>query len=303
MTKNKQSQRLRREQRARAAMGARPKQGPSAVWWAVAATVAVVAVIAVMVVLRSVTGGGSSNAKGTSTGVPAAVMREVSSIPAATFNAVGTGGSRQLSYPVKLGGRFLKIDGKPGVVYVGAEYCPYCAAERWPFVVALSRFGSFRRLGATHSASTDVYPDTATFSFHGATYSSPYIAFQGVETESNTLQGNGYAPLDPPTPLERDLFIRYDRPPYFPKLGGIPFIDIGNRYGLSGTAYLPSVLSGLTLGQIAAELRDPSSPVAQSILGASNSLSAAVCSVTGQKPANVCTSSGVAAAAKKLGGG
>jgi hypothetical protein len=88
----------------------------------------------------------------------------------------------------------LTANGKPLVVYVGAEYCPYCAAERWAAVIALSRFGTFSGLGQTHSSSTDVYPNTATLSFHGASYTSQYLQFQGVETQSNQPQGTGYAP-------------------------------------------------------------------------------------------------------------
>jgi hypothetical protein len=60
-------------------------------------------------------------------------------------------------------------------------------------VVALSRFGTFTDLGTTHSSSSDVYPNTATLSFHGASYRSDYIAFQGVKTHSNLRSGNGYA--------------------------------------------------------------------------------------------------------------
>jgi len=33
------------------------------------------------------------------------------------------------------------------VVYIGAEYCPYCAVERWPLIVALNRFGTLTNLG------------------------------------------------------------------------------------------------------------------------------------------------------------
>jgi hypothetical protein len=32
------------------------------------------------------------------------------------------------------------------MLYIGAEYCPYCAAERWPLVMALSKFGTFSNL-------------------------------------------------------------------------------------------------------------------------------------------------------------
>jgi len=43
-----------------------------------------------------------------------------------------------------------------GVVsYVGGEYCPYCAIQRWALLVALSKFGSFTNLdGQVISSST-----------------------------------------------------------------------------------------------------------------------------------------------------
>ena len=34
--------------------------------------------------------------------------------------------------------------GLPEMLYMGAEYCPFCAAERWAMVMALSKFGTSR---------------------------------------------------------------------------------------------------------------------------------------------------------------
>ena len=59
----------------------------------------------------------------------------------------------------------LRFDGKPAIVFVSEESCPFCAAERWPLAVALSHFGTWSQLGITQSAATDVYPGTATLSF------------------------------------------------------------------------------------------------------------------------------------------
>ena len=75
------------------------------------------------------------------------------------------------------------FDGKPLVVYVGAEYCPYCAAERWVMVMWLSRFGTFKNLSEIQSSSTDVCPNTDTFTFYKSSYSSPYIDFSPNEVE------------------------------------------------------------------------------------------------------------------------
>ncbi len=96
------------------------------------------------------------------------------------------------------------------ITYVGAEYCPYCAAERWALAVALSRFGTFSNLSGTHSSSSDVYPDTQTLSFYGSTYSSPYLTFQPVEEATNQLVDGTYQTLQTPTAAESKLLASYD---------------------------------------------------------------------------------------------
>ena len=40
----------------------------------------------------------------------------------------------------------LTAKGRPEVLCVGTEYCPYCAAQSWALIVALSRFGMFTGL-------------------------------------------------------------------------------------------------------------------------------------------------------------
>ena len=50
---------------------------------------------------------------------------------------------------------------------MGAEFCPFCAAERWPLIVALSRFGRFTTLHNMQSAQLSVFPAIQTFSFVG----------------------------------------------------------------------------------------------------------------------------------------
>lgn len=285
-------------------MTSRPRgQGRSPMTIALAAVGLVIVVIVVFVAVRLLTGS-SSNVTGAAVdAVPAAVMQDVTGVPASAFDQVGTGGKLQLHYPVKLNGRPVRVDGKPYVMYLGADYCPFCAAERWSLVVALSRFGTFHNLKTTFSGSQDVFPNTPTFSFHGASYTSPYITFQGVETYTNTVVNGAYTPLDRPTALEAQLFTTYDRPPYFEKQGSIPFVDFGNAYGVSGAGYEPTMMQGETMAAVAAALKDPSTTISQAVLGVSNSLSAAVCAIDGGRPASVCQSSGVKAAAKKLGSG
>jgi hypothetical protein len=225
-------------------------------------------------------------------------------VPSDVLNQIGLGKVDTLPKAIT-GQPALTAGGKPLVVYVGAEYCPYCAAQRWGMVVALSRFGSFTGLKTTSSASADVFPNTATLSFHGATYTSDYLTFQGVETSSNVRQGSGYAPLDTLTAQQSQLLNTYDAPPYVAagSAGSIPFIDFGNKFIMSGASISPQLLAGKSASDIATALSDPSSPIAQAVNGSANAFTAAICQVTGGQPGAVCTSPAVTAYQGKLGAG
>ena len=118
---------------------------------------------------------------------------------------------------------------------------------------------------ATHSSSVDQYPNTQTLSFYGSTYTSPYIDFTPVEEQTNQIDGNTYAPLQSPTAAQSALLATYDKAPYTTEAGSIPFIDIANRSIIVGASYSPAILAGLSAQQIAADLGDPSNPVAQAI--------------------------------------
>jgi hypothetical protein len=262
---------------------------------AIGAVLVVVVVVAVMVIVKvtgsstgtSTPGGGGA----TSSPAPVAMVKAATSVPASVADAVGLPSS--VSPPRVLSGQpLLTVSGKPAVFYVGAEYCPYCAAERWAVVVALSRFGTFSGLRETHSSTTDVYPDTVTFSFYGSSYSSPYLVFDPTEMYTNqpASNGSGYQTLQPLVGEAKTVFYKYDAPPYVPagSQGAFPFVDIGNRVLVSGASYSPQVLQGLTDLQIAKDLSNPTSPVTQAIAGTANYLTAAICAITSGKPASVC---------------
>jgi hypothetical protein len=48
--------------------------------------------------------------------------------------------------------RHDRAGGKPAIVFVSEESCPFCAAERWSLTVALSHFGTWSHLGTTTSS-------------------------------------------------------------------------------------------------------------------------------------------------------
>jgi len=290
-----------RAARRRAARGAptRSSLGRFGPWLAVGMVLVVVAVF----VIAKVASSPPAPAKA-ATPAPADVVKSVTAVPASVLAAVGAGSVDNPPKALPAGAAPLTSAGQPLVVYMGAEYCPYCAAERWAMVQALSRFGSFSGLGTTESSAGDVYPSTPTFTFHGSTYRSPYLVFTPVETQSNQADpSGGYKTLETPTALESRLISTFDRSPYASTAGAIPFIDIGGRFIQSGASYDPGALQGLTLRQVAAQLSDPSSKAAQGVDGTANVLAAAICRATGGKPEAVCSSRAVTKAAAALGAG
>jgi hypothetical protein len=221
-----------------------------------------------------------------------AVVDKVTSVPASVLNAVGDGGGA-VSKPGKGDGNALTENGKPEMLFIGAEYCPYCAAERWAMIVALSRFGTFTGLSTVHSAvrngsgGAEPDPNTPTFTFRNATYSSPYLTFTSVEVNTNIPDPStgGYTTLQTPTAAEQAIWTHYS------SQEGVPFVDFGNKYVITGPSYDPGVLAGLSWATIAADLSNPNSPVAKAIDGTANYITAAICKgMTGNQPASVCTS-------------
>jgi hypothetical protein len=265
--------------------------------------VGVIVLIAGILIGVKLSTGGSKSGGPAATTASSAVVSKVTGVPAATLDTIGKGKVDTL--PKQITGQPVLKDGsKPLITYVGAEYCPYCAAERWAMVVALSRFGTFSNLGQTHSSSQDVYPNTPTLSFHGSSYTSNYISFQGVETQSNQISNGQYAPLDTPTAQQQQLLNKFNAPPYVPasSAGSIPFIDFANQAIVSGASYSPQLFAGKTPEQVAAALSDPNSDIAKAVGGTANAFTAEICKLTGNQPSNVCSSAAVQAYANIANG-
>lgn len=255
---------------------------------------AIVVVVAVVLAIVLSQGGGSS---GGSTGPgptgPAltALTKQVTSVPDSALSSVG--GGAVTARPATISGAPLTSGGKPEMLYIGAEYCPYCAAERWAMIVALSRFGTFSGLDTIRSAAhngagqAEPYPSTPTWTFAKSTYTSKYLTFTPVEQYTNTpdTSTGGYTTLMNLTPEQQALITKYDAA----NQGAIPFIDFGNKFTSVGATYDPAVLSGLSWSQIAADLHTPTSSVAKSVLGAANYTTAAICGITNDQPASACT--------------
>ena len=266
--------------------------------WIISGVAAAVILVVIAIVALKATGGGSKSSTSAENppatqGAGDTIASQIAALPVTTFDAAGTGTyqSGQSGFKAAPGqSQPLTANGKPDIFYYGAEWCPYCAAERWALVAALSRFGTFSNLGLVRSAANDSFPNTATFSFNGSTYTSQYIAFSPVEVQNANRQQ-----LQSPSTQQQQILSAYN-----PHLS-FPFIDIGNKYIANGASYDPGTLKGMTQQQIADMLKDPSSDQAKGILGSANVISAAICQLTNNQPANVCSSPGVQAGAAKLG--
>jgi Domain of unknown function (DUF929) len=259
--------------------------------------VAIVVVAFVLVKLNSSSSSAANGPTGTAltavtnqvTGVSPSVTEKVADggvpkgvfVPAKTASDLANVSKNVGSFMATVDGTPLTSGGKPEVLYLGGEYCPYCAAERWALVNAFSRFGTFSGLKTTHSSSTDVYPNTPTYTFAGSTYTSKYVTFTPVEEygSSNTDV------IANPTAAQQALATKYDLS------GSIPFIDLGNKYVEIGnlSPLVPSMLTGKTWAQVAAAMNDPSSALGKAEIGNANYLTAAICSLTGNQPASACT--------------
>lgn len=241
------------------------------------------------------TGGGGSGRSPAG----AALVAGATGVSTALADRVGVPGS--VALPKVLAGEpALTTDGKPGALYIGAEFCPYCAADMWPIIMAFSRFGTFSGLQLTTSSAWDVHPSTATFSFYGARYTSDLLSFETVEADTTDTAGAGSRrQLETPTTAQNELWSRYSA--RFGVGQSFPFLDIGNKVFLLGAGFDPSLLSGLDQQSIAAKLRDPADPITQAVVGSATTLTAALCSLTGGQPAAVCSAPATTAAARAMG--
>lgn len=169
---------------------------------------------------------------------------------------------------------------KPIIVYIGADFCPYCAFQRWPLVMALMRFGNFTNLSYMLSSSTDVYSDSPTFTFYGSTYRSNYIVFQGYEQEDRS-QG----PLQTVPSNYTGVFQQFS--------SSYPFINFADKYVMSGSFYYPDQIVGKNWSQII-QMLSSNNPLSSQVISSANAITAAICKVTPGAPSSVCANSSIA---------
>jgi hypothetical protein len=274
--------------------------------------VVVVIVVVLVIVLTNVLGSKPTNdTAGRNPGpASASIIKTLTTIPASVFNSVGTDG-QPAAFVKTAKQTFVGTTTKPRLIYVGAEYCPYCGVMRWALIAGLARFGTFTGIKTMTSSSTDTPSSVPTFSFYKSSYTSKYLTFTPYEIEDRDEN-----PFETPPQLVANLAIKFSNTPFSEaasQAGSISFpsLNVASQYVSAGVtttlADLASLLENGGPGRaaIAQGIADPSSSIGQGISGAvfiaqANYIDAAVCLTNGMQPSSVCSSSGVQAAAKAL---
>ncbi len=251
----------------------------------------VVAAAIIVVILYFTLGRSSGSSSLYGTNVSVQNMQQLYSIANnnTLANMVGVsayGGVNGSSYFKVINATPLSNTSKPEIDYVGGEFCPYCAADRWALILAFMRFGNFTGLKYMASSSTDSFPNTHTFSFLNSSYSSKYIIFKGYEIANRTggalMQINGTI---------SNTYSTY--------ASGIPFVDFNGGMVTSGSLANPEILSGMNWDQIIAQLSQPNSTISGEEVGMANIYTAKICQMI-NNASNVCSQSYVKAAQQQF---
>jgi thiol-disulfide isomerase/thioredoxin len=241
--------------------------------WTWAGLAMVVLVIGGAVTLFFAGGGGSGGGDATGS-VPASSVPAGANRPAAAAS-VALGQIRRES------GEPLLDGGKPLVFFMGAEWCPFCASERWGLVEATSRFGKWSGLRELRSREgQDYFPALATYDLSQATYTSDYISIRHKEVA--TVEGD---PLQKLGSFEEGLVNGYD------KLGSVPFLFASGPVGRYTVElpFSPGVLDGQSFASLRKEVSAAAqTPAVEAIGGQADAITALICKLDGRQPASVC---------------
>ena len=278
------------------ARGGTPAQQRQRLYIAGGGIVAVIVIVLGFVVWKTTSSNSGNTAGGTSNGPTgtalATVIGEVTGVPTSALDAVGGGSVALAGASRPVSGTALTASGKPEVFFDGAEYCPFCAANRWAMVVSLSKFGTFSGLKTIHSSAQTPRP----MSRRGRSTARRTPASTSPSPRSRDHQRGRpghelFGTLQTPTTAEQTLLTKYDPPEAGSTGSPIPFVDFGGKYAQGGDLPMlqPTNLTG-DWEKIASDLKDPSTANAKAVDAAANFMTAAICKLTNNQPATACTS-------------
>lgn len=244
--------------------------------WSIGAVVLVVAAVVVLALVKS--SKGDSNTSQAAEPAPASISEDLAAVPLDAIAAAYSANPPTNGVVPNPNAGEAKTDAKPEITYIGAEFCPYCAGERWALNVALSKFGTFSDLQTITSSESAV----PTLSYVGSKFTSDHVAFNPIE-----LQDQNGQPLEEATDAQMEMFR---------SLGGgsFPFVDFGGRAYQKGAAVNIQPLIGKSQKDIAKDLAgsttddtDPNS-LRGTVNAAAGAIIKEICEQNGAKPESVC---------------
>ena len=267
--------------------------------------VVAIILLGALVLVRDNSGPSTTSTVETFSPAPSSLVSTMTSVPASVYDDVGVSSPAnpvQAPQPTGNGTAPLWLatagDGPPlpVVFFYGAEFAPYAAVQRWPLILALSRFGTFNQLGLMQSSASTAFANLSTFTFWNVSYTSKYLILESVERYSSlNPTGGRYLGLQRPDARQAAAIASYGQ-----TADTFALTDVANRYVLNGASFAPGVLAGLSQSQIAGDLATPASPLTQAVVTAANEITASICAVDNDKPGAVCDSRAVAAADQEL---
>ena len=192
--------------------------------------------------------------------------------------------------PKKVLGKFMHVtneplkrsSGKSLVFFMGAGFCPFCAAERWAIVSALNNFGKWEGITESTGAGHDEkYLNIPTLNFAQAKYTSNYVEFIGRETADRNFE-----PLQDLSEKDHEILDTFNPDQI------IPFLLIDGQFMQVGSGYSPAILEGMDHEKVKTELENPLSPVGKAMRAEIDNISALVCKSIGGK-AYACSSDSI----------
>lgn len=199
--------------------------------------------------------------------------------------------------PKRVLGKFMHVtdqslkraSGKSLVYFMGAGFCPFCAAERWAIVKALECFGEWNGLVTDKSAGHDEkYLNVPTFNLARAKYSGNSIEFVCKETADHNFE-----------PLQELDDSDYEILDMFNPDQMIPFLLIDGQYMQVGAGFSPDLIQNMSHDQVQAELDRPDSAIGKAIRAEMDNITALVCKSIGGK-GNACDSEPIKTLVRKL---
>jgi hypothetical protein len=271
--------------------------------------VVAIILLGALVLVRDNSGPSTTSTVETFSPAPSSLVSTMTSVPASVYDAVGVSSpANPVQAPQQTGNGTAPLwlatagDGPPlpVVFFYGAEFAPYAAVQRWPLILALSRFGTFNQLGLMQSSASTAFADLSTFTFWNPSstrsYTSKYLIFESVERYSSlNPTGGRYLSLQTPDAKQAAAIASYGQ-----TADTFALTDVANRYVLNGASFTPGVLAGLSQSQIAGDLATPASPLTQAVVTAANEITASICAVDNDKPGAVCDSHAVSEADQVL---